>query len=34
MTKQLLMTGASVLAYGYRTGRDVHWYVFRRLQRP
>jgi hypothetical protein len=33
MTKHLLTTGVSLLAYGYRTGRDLHWFVHRRLQR-
>jgi hypothetical protein len=33
MTKHILITGASVVSYGYRTGRDVRWYVLRRLQR-
>ena len=31
MTKHLLLTGASLLAVGYKTGRDIHWYVARRL---
>jgi hypothetical protein len=31
MTKHLLLTGASLLAVGYRAGRDVQWYVTRRL---
>ena len=31
MTKHLLLTGASLLRHGYRTGRDVHWYITRRL---
>ena len=31
MTKHLFQTGASLLAVGYKTGRDIHWYVARRL---
>jgi hypothetical protein len=34
MSKHLLRTGVSLLAYSYRTGRDLHWYVQRRLARP
>jgi hypothetical protein len=34
MTKQLFLTGITLLAYGYKTSRDVRWYVSRRLQRP
>jgi hypothetical protein len=34
MTRQLFLTGVSLLTYGYKTSRDVRWYVFRRLQRP
>ena len=33
MTKQLLLTGVSLFSYGYRTGRDLRWYVRRRLER-
>jgi hypothetical protein len=33
MTKQLFLTGVSLFSYGYRTGRDVRWYVRRRLDR-
>jgi hypothetical protein len=33
MTKHVLRTGISLIAYGYRTGRDLHWYVFRRPAR-
>jgi hypothetical protein len=33
MTKHIVLTGFSLLAYGFRTGRDVHWLVQRRLQR-
>jgi hypothetical protein len=33
MTKHILLTSASLVSYGYRTGRDVRWYLFRRLQR-
>jgi hypothetical protein len=31
MTKHLFLTGASLVAVGYKTGRDLHWYVARRL---
>ena len=31
MTKHLFLTGASLLAAGYKTGRDIQWYVARRL---
>ena len=34
MTKHLLFTGISLLSYGYKTGRELGWYVNRRLQRP
>jgi hypothetical protein len=34
MTRHLFLTGVTLLAYGFRTGRDFHWYVARRLQRP
>ena len=34
MTRHLVRTGFSLLAYGYRTSRDVHWLVHRKLQRP
>ena len=33
MTKHLFHAGISLLAYGYRTSRDVGWYVSRRLER-
>ena len=31
MTKHLFLTGASLLAVGYKTARDLHWYAARRL---
>ena len=31
MTKHFFLTGASLLAVGYRAGRDLQWYVARRL---
>jgi len=34
MTRHLLRTGVIVLSAGYRTGRDLHWIVQRRLNRP
>ena len=33
MTKQIFLTSVSLLSYGYRTSRDVRWYVRRRLER-
>jgi len=33
LTKQILRLGVSLLATGYRTTRDVHWYAQRRLVR-
>ncbi len=34
MTKQLFLTGVSLVSYGYRAGRDVRWYLRRRFDRP
>ena len=34
MTKHFLYTGLTVLSYGYKTTRDLRWYVARRLQHP
>jgi hypothetical protein len=34
MTKHLFLTGISLASVGYRTGRDLRWYVARRLTRP
>jgi hypothetical protein len=31
MTKHLFLTGASLLAVGYKTARDLRWYAARRL---
>jgi hypothetical protein len=33
MAKHFFHTGLSVLSYGYKTGRDLRWYVRRRLER-
>jgi hypothetical protein len=33
MTKQLLLTSVSLVSVGYRTSRDLRWYVSRRLHR-
>jgi hypothetical protein len=33
MTRHLLFTGISVLTFGYKTSRDVRWFVRRRLER-
>ncbi len=34
MTKHLAQAGIGVLAFAFRTSRDLEWYVVRRLQRP
>ena len=34
MGKHLLLTGASLLVFGYKRGRNVSWYLNRRLTRP
>ena len=33
MSKHLFLTGLSLASYGYKAGRDLGWYVARRLQR-
>jgi hypothetical protein len=33
LRKQILLLGASVVATGYRTTRDMRWYAQRRLVR-
>jgi len=33
VTKYLVHTGIGVLSYGYKTGRDLRWYLHRRLER-
>ena len=34
MARHFLLTGVDLLAFGYKSGRTVSWYVGRRLQRP
>jgi hypothetical protein len=33
MTKHLLRAGLALAFHGYKTGRDLGWYLSRRLQR-
>jgi hypothetical protein len=33
VTKHFVHTGISVLSYGYKAGRDLRWYLRRRLER-
>jgi hypothetical protein len=33
MTKHLFSTGVTLIAYGYKTSRDLRWYARRRLQK-